>query len=297
MRQSPLAVHRKTVRIALCCAVALAGNVNAQAADNAAAPGWTEPYVQAMDSGARQSTRGIFAATVAALIAQGVGNGIGTALSETLSGSITRWFGRAPAADSTATQQPAAADSGAPAETERPHAGLAFELHLIGADGATRAVDPSRHAFKTGDRFQIFYRPTLPGRINVFNVDPQRRESQIDSLQVAAGQLATLGPYQFVGEKGNETLRMVLAPCSSAAMAAATRKIVKVESPTVAADPAVRLGECSDSKTRGQKAKIRSIRKAPMDGLTAFALDPLSKEEIKSGAVAPREVRVALRHR
>jgi hypothetical protein len=299
-RSTLLGIQRTVFRTALFCAFALAGNVHAQVNEHAVTPSWQDPYTHGAYgavAGTKQSTRGIFAATVVALVAQGVGSGIGTALSDGLGGSITRWFSRAPGAGGTGEAKHAIDEMGGQVEIARPHAGLAFEVHLIGADGATRAVDPSRHAFRTGDRFQVYYRPTLPGRISVFNVNPQGRESQIDVLEVAAGQLAALGPYQFVGEKGNEILRMVVAPCSSPQMTAATHGIIKVGSPSAGTEPDIRLGECSDSKMRGLSTKTRSIRKVTMDGLTAFALDPLTVDETGSGAIGPREVRIALRHR
>ena len=177
------------------------------------------------------------------------------------------------------------------------HAGVAYEVHLIGRDGATEAVDPARHVFRTGDRFQVYYRPTLPGRINVSNVDPQGSESRIDNVEVAAGQLAALGPYQFVDAKGNETLKLVLEPCSSPVLTASTRTIVKADAAVSASAPAARIGDCGDLKVRGMRAKTRTIRKTTMDGSTMFALDPLSKDEIRSGAVGARELRIALQHR
>ena len=45
------------------------------------------------------------------------------------------------------------------------------------------------------------------------------------------------------------------------------------------------------------RMKTRSITKATMDGATAFALDPLSDEEVATGVMAARAVRIRLQHR
>jgi hypothetical protein len=178
----------------------------------------------------------------------------------------------------------------------RPHAGVAYEVHLLGQDGAAQPVDATRHVFSTNDRFQVYYRPALPGRVSVLNVNPQGRESQIDSVEVAAGQLTALGPYQFVGAKGKETLKLVLQPCISPSFASETRAIVKTSQSSTTV-PAFRLGQCADALPRSARAKTRTIRKVTVEGSTAFALDPLSSEEMQSGRLDTREIRIALQHR
>ncbi len=324
-------VAKALARTAFHGLVALAGTANAQVSGTSfpsalpnASPSATADvfYGQGMDAttAQRPGTRGLFVATLAALIAQGLGNGVGTALSQGLGGSITKWFGAEPRAGSsggssglsaglpdpigsmgsmgpprTAPSFAAQASSDAPAPAA-PQAGVAFEVHLIGRGAAVRPVDPARHVFHTGDRFQLHYRPTLPGRVQVFNVNPQGTESRIDSVEVAAGQLASLGPYRFVGMEGEETLKLVLQPCSSPVLTAATRSIVKVAAEPGAAEPALRVGDCGTAATRGLRAKVRSIGKATMDGATAFAFDPLSADEARSGLIAARELRISLQH-
>lgn len=306
--------------------VVLAGTANAQVS------GTPETYYgQGMESAAgapRAGTRGLFVATLAALIAQGLGNGVGTALSQGLGGSITKWFGGEPGAGSSgpasslsaalpdpvgpigtlssmgSTSLPASVHASATPVTSSVsgevkaladlQAGVAFEIHLIGADAAVRPVDPAQHVFRTGDQFQVHYRPTLPGRVRVFNINPQGAESRIDSVKVAAGQLVSLGPYRFVGAQGDETLKLVLQPCSSPALAAATRSIVKVAVKFGSAGPALRVGDCGAAV---MPAKVRSVGKATMDGTTAFAFDPLSPDEARSGLIEARELRISLQHR
>ncbi len=191
-----------------------------------------------------------------------------------------------------------AAVAGEPPLAAELQAGVAYEVHLIGPGLTARPVDPARHVFRTGDRFQVHYRPTLPGRVRVFNLNPRGTESRIDSVKVAAGQLVSLGPYRFVGAQGDETLKLVLQPCSSPVLAAATRSIVKVAVKSEAPEPALRVGDCdTPTATGGLPAKVRSIGKATMDGATAFAFDPLSADEARSGRIAPRELRISLQHR
>ena len=288
--------------LAFCCALALAGIANAQSLDSQVPTMTPDPYAQSIYGGAvaqRPSTRSLFVGTIATLLAQALGSGIGAAVSQGLGGSITKWFNGEPGASVMgASPQPVATPMKSDRETPTAlHAGLAYEVHLIGRDGAARAVDPARHVFHTGDRFQVYYRPTLPGRVSVFNTNPRGSESRIDSVDIAAGQLAALGPYQFVDAKGQETLKLVLEPCSSPALTAATRGIVKVAALSGAADPAVRITDCGDPRTRGLRAKARTIRKTTMQGATAFVLDPLSSDEIRSGLVGAREVQIPLQHR
>ena len=326
-------------RAALCMAMATAPAPYAHAFDMNTPPS-QEGYAPPMDSGAvaapRTGTRGLFVATIAALVAQGLGNGLGTALSQGLGGSITRWFGSKAAASDEAEgaaspmsagavgamgsprlRAPSEAHAQAPAAQARMQgepepsplqAGLAYEVHLLGGgQAAGRAVDPARHAFRTGERFQVHYRPSLPGRVKVFNIDPAGREQYIDSVEVAAGQLASLGPYRFVGSTGAETLRLVLEPCSTAALTVATRAIVNAgaKASPAAARPSLQptamsmaqLHDCRELRTNGLPTRTRSIRKTTLDGMTAFALDPLSNEERRTGRVEARELQISLQHR
>src|SRR6185437_9375331 len=89
------------------------------------------------------------------------------------------------------------------------------EVHTVGADGSTTAVDPASHIFHTGDRFVVLYRPSMPGRMEVYNINPTGQRTRIDTTTMAAGQLAVLGTYQFSRTTGDESLRLVISPCSS----------------------------------------------------------------------------------
>jgi hypothetical protein len=280
-----------------CITIALAAAAHAQSMESlpAGMPDLAAPVPAgaAMPSG--PSARSVFVGTIAALLAQGLGN----ALSQGIGGSITRWFNRAPPGEVRAPQAMAMPMQRDPVAGGAPHAGVAFEVHAMAPDGTTRVVDPAQHVFHTGDQFQVHYRPTLPGRIEVFNINPRGNESRVDTVEVAAGQLAALGPYRFVDSKGLETLKLVLAPCSSPALAAQTRAIVKVgAAPGAAATPpALRIAGCGDPRMRGIGAKTRTITRTTLDGSTAFALDPLSRSELTSGLIGAREVRIALQHR
>jgi hypothetical protein len=292
---------RHAQSLVVCCAIALAATAQAQSLDGPYPTGASDPYLQGTAYGGAaaqpSSARGIFLGTIAALIAQGVGTGIGTALAHGLGGSITKWFSGAPGPGKKYAQ---------PARMQQPkndldehgnlQAGIAYEVNAIGRDG-TQAVNPARHVFRTGDRFQVFYRTTLPGRVSVVNVDPRGNQSRIDAVDVAAGQLAVLGPYQFVDGKGTETLKLLIEPCSSPLLTAATRRIVKAGAASAAADSALRIAPCGNATPRDRRSKSRSIQKASVEGSTVFALDPLSGDEISSGRVQAREIRISLQHR
>lgn len=230
-----------------------------------------------------QKPRGLFLATLASLLAQGVGN----ALSQGLSGSITRWF-----------ESPKSPDRQAQAlDASGRVVGVAYEVHVLNANGTSQAVNPAQHVFHTGDRFQVHFRPALPGRITVSNVDPRGNESRIDQSQVAAGQLTTLGPYRFVDATGRETLKLRLEPCTSQALAAASRAIVKAGDAVPTSAGTLRINECGEALTRGNSLKTRAITKTTLDGSTSFALDPMGRDEMDSGQVLAREVAIALQHR
>jgi hypothetical protein len=159
-------------------------------------------------------------------------------------------------------------------------------------------VNPATHVFKTGDRFVVLYRPTLPGRMTVFNVNPAGRRTQIDSVELAGGQLARLGQYEFAATKGDEQLRLVLTPCTTPALTLATRDIVKVAD--VVSEPAtgLALAHCEGLVTRSLDAPAtRDIRKVAVEGTTGFALDPIAADERESGRLAPREITINFRHR
>ena len=230
-----------------------------------------------------QQPRSLFLGTLAALLAQGVGN----ALSQGLSTSITRWFQGAKS-----SERPVPIVD-APGRV----VGLAYEVHLLDANGLGHAVDPAQHVFRTGDRFQVHYRPALPGRVTVSNVDPRGNELRIDQSQVAAGQLATLGPYRFVDSTGRETLKLRLEPCNSPTLTAASRAIVKVGAPASANATALRINDCNEALARGFAAKTRAITKTSLDGATRFALDPMERDEMASGEFMARELAITLQHR
>lgn len=189
-----------------------------------------------------------------------------------------------------------------PAQTTSPYnspapplyAGMAYEVHALGRDGRAVPVDPSTYAFRTGDRFVVYYRPSLPGRVDVVNINPRGIESPIDVANVAGGQLVTLGPYEFASTTGDESLRLVLTPCNSPALLAATRDIVKVAGGAMGAS-AMPLAACS-AATRGIKAKTRDIRRAEIDGGTSYALDAVSQQELITGQYASRQVTITFHH-
>jgi hypothetical protein len=176
-------------------------------------------------------------------------------------------------------------------------AGLAFEVHVFDASGATAPVDPATHMFRTGDRFMVFFRPALPGRMDVFNINPLGVESQIDSTQMAAGQLAQLGPYEFTANTGNDSLRLVLTPCSSPELLIATRDIVNVSGPLPASTQIAACGSTQPLvRGLGQAVQTRDIRRVAVEGTTGFALDPVTAQESASGQLAPREITIVFRH-
>ncbi|MCM2312844.1 MAG: hypothetical protein NDI84_15740 [Steroidobacteraceae bacterium] len=177
-------------------------------------------------------------------------------------------------------------------------AGLAYEVHALQSGGATLPVNPATHEFRTGDRFIVLYRPTLPGRMDVYNVNPAGRRTQIDSAELAGGQLARLGPYEFSAMTGDEQLRLVLTPCSTPELTLATRDIVKVSDIATTPGAGLNLANCGGLATRSIDGLVtRDIRKVAVEGTTGFALDPIAAEERESGRLAPREVTINFRHR
>jgi len=212
-------------------------------------------------------------------------------------------------------------------------AGVAFEVHALGAGGAATPVDPATHEFRTGDRFLLLFRPSMPGRMTVFNINPTGVETQIDSTNMAAGQLSTLGPYEFANTVGDEQLRLVLQPCSTPQLLVASRDIINVSTSAAGGDgiqgggnpsgvgsaldpvsgtrpdasagfaPALTLSPCdltttrSLSKSERNRVRTRDIVKVAAEGSTNFALDPVSQQEIESGSLVPREVTIRFVHR
>lgn len=194
------------------------------------------------------------------------------------------------------TSAPSSGYPGAPASGQL-YAGFAYEVHALGAGGYAQPIDPASHAFRTGDRFKVVYRPSLPGQVDVYNINAAGQSSHIDTLSVAAGQLAELGPYEFADMKGNETLILSLSPCSSPALMTATRNIVKVpDGASMSGGGAFQLSQCGSPVTRGLRTKTRDIRKVSVESGTSFGLDPLSSAEVSSGEVAPRQITISLQH-
>jgi hypothetical protein len=113
---------------------------------------------------------------------------------------------------------------------------------------------------------------------------------------MAAGQLSSLGPYEFSDQTGDESLRLVLSPCSTQQLLVATRAIVDIGTKGTA-PAAVQLGPCGAPTARGLEVKTRDIKKVALDGGTAFALDPVSKQELSAGQIAAREVNIVFHHR
>jgi hypothetical protein len=256
------------------------------------------------------SMRDVFAGTLAAVV-QASGGALLTGIAQVVTGRLVDWFSdkltpdapalaglaAAPAAEVQAEFDPTAQLAPAAAFTGEIVAGLAFEVHQVGPGGETTLVDPASHEFRTGERFVVFYRPSLPGRMEVFNINPAGQQALIDTQQLAAGQLTRMGPYEFTAMTGDEQLRLVLTPCSTPALVSATRDIVRVPD-TVTGDSAIGLAACDAVVTRSVRAvPTRDIRKVAVEDGTSFALDPLSAAELASGQAAPRELTIRFRHR
>ncbi|MEO8016332.1 MAG: hypothetical protein ABI769_00835 [Pseudomonadota bacterium] len=189
-------------------------------------------------------------------------------------------------------------DVGGGAQTNKSqmYAGIAYEIHLLGANGATTAVDPASYYFRTGDRFRVYYRPALPGQVDVFNVNAAGQNAHIDTINVAAGELASLGPYEFANLTGEETLILRLSACVTPSLLGYTRDIIKSSDTPMTSAP--QIASCGDVVTRGIKLPpTRDIRKVSVEDGTSFALDPISNSEMSSGQFAPRQVTITLHHR
>ncbi len=296
------------------------------------APQFFDPGVQpaAPIESPKQTMKRMFAGTLATLT-QTAGTVILGGLTQAIAGGLTSWFSRKPKAQpevavAQAAPPPVFSAAAAPAFAGAPQffdtqtgaatvpdpvfaqalaapvasneifAGLAFEVHAVVAGGGTSPVNPATHEFHTGDRFIVFYRPTLPGQMDVFNINPAGVQSQIDRVDLAAGQLAQLGPYEFAAMTGDEQLRLVLSPCSTPELLATTRDIVNVANAAPAA-PSFNLAGCSPVTRSIREVRTRDIRKVAVEGTTGFALDAVSATEFSSGQVTPREVTIRFRHR
>ena len=176
-------------------------------------------------------------------------------------------------------------------------AGVAYEVHVQGPAGDSVPINAATYEFHTGDRFTVYLRPSVPGHLLVFNVNPFGKQTRIDSTDVAAGMLTTIGPYQFTDNTGDESLRLVLSPCTSPTLLASTRDIVNVSS-TAQSGSGVAFSSCSAMGSRGiSDIKVRDIQKVALDGTTSYALDPIAKAELASGQLAPREITIVFHHR
>jgi hypothetical protein len=201
------------------------------------------------------------------------------------------------------TPQITAQDAGTAASTTVDlFAGLAFEVHALASDGQAIPVNPATHEFRTGDRFVVFFRPTLPGRMEVYNVNATGQQTQIDLQDIAAGQLTRLGPYQFAAQTGDEQLKLLIVPCSTPALSVATRDIVNEAAPGGGSGQGLELKTCqpavrSLNRIRTRDIRTRDIRQVAVEGQTGFALDPVTSQERATGNLAPREVSIVMRHR
>jgi hypothetical protein len=194
---------------------------------------------------------------------------------------------------------PAAANPGSGTSTPSAlYAGVAFEVHAQSRDGSDSIVDPATHNFATGDRFVVYYRPSLPGIVDVFNVNPVGQVTHIDRAAIAAGQLVTLGPYEFTATTGDEALRLTLSPCTSQTLTAATRSIVRPGGIADASAPGtLTLPACDAPAQRGLPPTTRDISRVGTEGTTNFALDPLNSQELSSGQYAARSLTISFHHR
>lgn len=184
-----------------------------------------------------------------------------------------------------------------PAPAPTLYAGIAFEVHVLAAGGTETTVDPGSYVFHSGERFLVYYRPSLPGRVHVFNVSPTGEVIPIETLTLAGAQLAKLGPYQLTDPAGDEALRLVLEPCSSPELVAATRNIVKATDSAPGSGSDLTLGSCPTAALPAAGVGTRNIVKTTMDGSTGFALDPVNSQELATGRLTPRETTIGIHHR
>ncbi|MDP9199495.1 MAG: hypothetical protein M3O07_09825 [Pseudomonadota bacterium] len=206
-----------------------------------------------------------------------------------------------PSGDMTAAAQ---APMGMPATSMPPslYAGLAYEVQTIARSGETLTVDPATHYFATGDRFVVLYRPSLPGQVAIYNVNPLGQEKKIDAVNVAAGELTRLGPYEFRHNAGTEVMRLILSPCLNDGLMATTRDIVKVDEmqpvgATSAPASALNLPSCSMVAAQNERPQTRDIVKVGAEEGTMFALDPVAQQEVQTGNYTARELTLTFNHR
>jgi hypothetical protein len=281
-----------------------------------------DPYMGQGGGPQRARFRDIFAGTLA-MVLQTATAGATARISQGVNGAIANWFNRAGAnLPSYATNAYGAAvpannpspgdpyglygtdaPNTAPGSSGAPpalYAGMAYEVHLLGADGQSTAIDPTSYAFASGERFIVYYRPSLPGTVEVYNTNPLGQTTRIDATNIASGQLVTLGPYEFTDTKGDETLRLVMSPCTDTSLLTTTRDIVKVGSPDAPINMSggVALPACGGIVTRGlKKPKTRDIRKVGVEEGTSYALDQVSQRELTSGQYDSRSVTITFHHR
>jgi hypothetical protein len=126
-------------------------------------------------------------------------------------------------------------------------------------------------------------------------VDRQQVEQAISRMMGRGTAPLTKAVRTLTEPAGDEALRLVLEPCSSPELVAATRNIVKVTDTGSGSD--LHLGACQASTAPAAAVGARNIVKATMDGNTGFALDPVSGQELASGRLASRETTIAIHHR
>jgi hypothetical protein len=182
----------------------------------------------------------------------------------------------------------------APGSAQALVAGVAYEVHALLAGQGEVPVEASTYQFHTGDQFKVYLRPSTPGRLDVYNVNPLGQQSLIDSTTLAAGQLSTLGPYAFAANKGDESLRLVISPCANPQLMASTRDIVNASASAPAASSGINLPQCTT--TRGLGIKTRDIQKVAVDGTTSFALDTIAANELSNGQITARSVTIYFHH-
>ena len=259
--------------------------------------------------GTGNSSRSVFLSIFAANFIPGIANGlskwftgrIGNDRAELTSSSGAVASEEGPSGEGGVTPatspRPVVSDSLAVAKDAVPvdvaHAGFAFRVQLITAEGSRSDVDPTRQTFSSGQQFELSYRTNLPGRVVVFNLDPRGQEREIDRVELQAGELNVLGPYEFVDATGEDTLRLVFQPCIPRIDSG--RGIAKVA--MVREDVARAIGKCQPEASADRDKPTRSIVKVTRDTGTHFALDRLTDEELRTGAVAPRETRIVFQHR
>lgn len=180
----------------------------------------------------------------------------------------------------------------APAAPPTLVAGIAYEVHAQLPGQPDQLVDENTYQFRTGDRFTVYLRPSTPGRLEVYNINPLGQQNLIDSTTLAAGQLSVLGPYAFTANSGDEQLNLIISPCANPQLLATSRDIVNLAgAPT---GTAVSLPGCS--ATRGLDVHTRDIQKVAVEAGTTFAVDNIAPSELAAGQITPRSVILHFHH-